>query len=130
VKERVRHTVSKNSSQLQHKASDVVSKVREVTPEQVQSGLGSAAESVRQRPVPFGVALAFCFGVVAGALFKRTWKLVAREEDAPKATDRQRTWLEVLPAAAVHGAVFGFVKAAVDRAGATGFQRATGARPA
>ena len=71
VKQRVRETVSKNADQLQHKASDVVSKVRGVTPEQVQSGLGSAADSVRQRPFPFAVAGAFLFGLLLGRLSGR-----------------------------------------------------------
>jgi hypothetical protein len=79
---------------------------------------------------PLGLTLSVLGGALAGALLKRIWRLVAHEEEAPKATDRHRTWREVLPAAAIHGAVFGLVKAAVDRAGATGFQRATGAWPA
>jgi hypothetical protein len=71
VKARVRESVSRNADQLQHRAGDVMSKVREVTPEQVQSGLGSAAGSVRQRPLPFGLAAAFLFGVLAGRLWSR-----------------------------------------------------------
>jgi hypothetical protein len=43
--------------------------------------------------------------------------------------DRNRSWSEILAAAAVEGAVFGAVKAAIDRAGATGFERATGTWP-
>ena len=35
----------------------------------------------------------------------------------------------MLASAAVHGAVFGTVKALLDRAGAKGFERATGAWP-
>jgi ElaB/YqjD/DUF883 family membrane-anchored ribosome-binding protein len=71
VKQRVRETVSKNTDQLQHKASDVMSRVRGVTPEQVQSGLGTAADSVRQRPFPFAVAGAFLFGLLLGRLMGR-----------------------------------------------------------
>lgn len=37
--------------------------------------------------------------------------------------------LGMLIAAAVQGAVFGVVKAAIDRGGATGFQKATGMSP-
>jgi hypothetical protein len=78
---------------------------------------------------PIGLFVSVLGGIAAGAAFKRTWKLVAHSEEAPKATDRQRTWAEVLPAAALQGAVFGLVKAAMDRAGARGFERATGAWP-
>jgi ElaB/YqjD/DUF883 family membrane-anchored ribosome-binding protein len=66
VKQRVRETVSKNTDQLQNRASDIMSKVRGVTPEQVQSGFGTAADSVRQRPFPFAVAGAFLFGLLLG----------------------------------------------------------------
>ena len=51
---------------------------------------------------------------------------VAHEEDAPKATDERRGRGETVAAATVRGAVFGGVKAATDRAGATGFSKATG----
>jgi hypothetical protein len=79
---------------------------------------------------PMGLAVSVLGAVMAGVVFKRTWKLVAHEEEAPKATDRQRSWKEVLLAAALQGAVFGLIKATVNRAGAKGFERATGAWPA
>ncbi|HVM63452.1 MAG TPA: DUF4235 domain-containing protein [Acidimicrobiales bacterium] len=78
---------------------------------------------------PLGLVMSVLGGLAAGALFKRAWRLLAHEDEAPKATDRGRGWREVLPAAALQGAVFGLVKAAADRAGATGFARATGAWP-
>jgi hypothetical protein len=68
-------------------------------------------------------------GVVAGAIFKRIWKVAAREEDAPKATDAQRGWREILLAAALQGAIFAVVKAAVDRGAAEGTRRVTGVWP-
>lgn len=68
--------------------------------------------------------------MLAGALFKQIWKLVAGEEDAPKATEQDRTWREVLLAAALQGAIFGVVKAVVDRGGAKGVRRLTGTWPA
>ena len=43
--------------------------------------------------------------------------------------DLDRSWREIIAAAALHGAVFGAVKAIVDRAGATGFAQATGVWP-
>ena len=78
---------------------------------------------------PLGVAFGALGGVLAGSVFKAVWKRVAHEEDAPKATEENRTWREVLAAAALQGATFGLVKAAVDRAGAKGFARATGTWP-
>jgi len=68
-------------------------------------------------------------GVVARAIFKRAWKLAAREEQAPKATDEQRGWAEILLAAALQGAIFALVKAAVDRGLAEGARKITGDWP-
>jgi hypothetical protein len=78
---------------------------------------------------PVGIAGGVLGGLLAGALFKRLWRLARHEPEAPKATDAQRGWTEVVLAAAVQGAVFGGVKAAIDRAGATAFARATGVWP-
>jgi hypothetical protein len=78
---------------------------------------------------PFGLASSVLGGVVAGMLFKQVWKRIAREEDAPKAVDERRGWREVIAAAAVQGAVFGTVKAVIDRGGAHGFRRITGVWP-
>ena len=78
---------------------------------------------------PIGLVSGVLAGMAAGAVFKELWKLVADEEDKPDAKDKSRGWTEVIAAAAVQGAVFGGVKAAVDRAGATGFERVTGVWP-
>ena len=78
---------------------------------------------------PFGLIVSVLGGIVAGMIFKRVWGAVGREDEAPKATDEANGWGEVLVAAAAEGAVFGGVKALVDRAGATGFAHVTGAWP-
>jgi hypothetical protein len=78
---------------------------------------------------PFGLIVSVLGGLAAGAAFKRIWRAVAHESDAPDAKDLQRGWREIVAAAALQGAVFGAVKAVVDRAGATGFARATGVWP-
>jgi hypothetical protein len=78
---------------------------------------------------PLALAVSVVGGVLAGLLFKQAWRVIAGEDEAPSATDRDRKWSEVLGAAALQGAVFGFVKAAVDRAGAEGFARTTGVWP-
>jgi hypothetical protein len=46
------------------------------------------------------------------------------------ATDEDRSWGEILVAAALQGAVFALVKAAVDRAGASGVRKVTDEWPA
>jgi hypothetical protein len=75
------------------------------------------------------MAVSVLGGVVAGAIFKRIWKLAAHEEEAPSATDARRGWPEVLIAAALQGAVFAVVKAALDRGTATAARELTGTWP-
>lgn len=75
---------------------------------------------------PFGMLFSLIGALLASALFKQVWRKVAHEEHAPKAKERDYSWKQVLPAAALEGAVFGFVKAATDRGGLKGFEKLTG----
>ena len=75
---------------------------------------------------PLGLAFSIAGGLLAGRLFKAIWTRVADEDEAPKPTQPDRSWKEIIPAAAVEGAVFGAVKAGVDRGGLRGFQKLTG----
>ena len=65
-------------------------------------------------------------GLLAGVIFKQAWKLAAGEEEAPKATDARRGYGEVLLAAALQGAIFALVKAALDRGAAQATRKVTG----
>jgi len=78
---------------------------------------------------PLGLIAGVLGGLLARKVFKRVWGVVAHEEEAPKATDASKGWAEVIVAATLEGAVFGGVKAAIDRAGAAGFRHLTGAWP-
>jgi Protein of unknown function (DUF4235) len=78
---------------------------------------------------PVGMLVSVLGGVLAGWIFKRVWKIAGREDDAPQATDAQRGWREVLLAAALQGAIFAAVKAAVDRGAAAGTRKLTGVWP-
>jgi hypothetical protein len=78
---------------------------------------------------PVGLLLSAGAGLAAGVLFKQIWKRVADDPDTPDATDENRGWGEILTAAALQGATFALVKAAVDRAGATGVKKITGEWP-
>ena len=68
-------------------------------------------------------------GAAAGAIFKHVWKIARHEDDAPEATDASRGWAEILLAAAIQGAIFGLVKAALDRGAAVSAQKLTGTWP-
>lgn len=79
---------------------------------------------------PVGAVLGLGAGVLASAVFRQVWRLLAGSDEAPEATDEQRGWGEVLAAAALQGAIFAAVQAFVDKAGATGVRRLTGRWPA
>ncbi|MFF5703631.1 DUF4235 domain-containing protein [Streptomyces sp. NPDC012794] len=79
---------------------------------------------------PVGLVLGATGGALAGVAFKQLWKRLGHEDDAPNATDEDRSWREILIAAALQGAVFAAVKAAVDRGGAVAAKRLTGTWPA
>ena len=78
---------------------------------------------------PVSMLVSILGGVLAGVIFKRVWKITAGEDEAPRATDARRSWREVLVAAALQGAVFALVKAAVDRGAAEGTRKLTGVWP-
>ncbi|MDP9796337.1 putative metal-dependent enzyme (double-stranded beta helix superfamily) [Catenuloplanes nepalensis] len=78
---------------------------------------------------PVGILAGVAAGAIAGAVFKEIWKLAGNDDDAPNATDEDRGWTEILVAAALQGAIFAVVKAAVDRGGAVGVRRVTGHWP-
>ena len=75
------------------------------------------------------VLVSLLAGMLAGAISQQLWKLAARQDEAPKATDAERGWHEILPAAALQGAVFAVVKAAADRGAAEGTHKLTGVWP-
>jgi len=77
---------------------------------------------------PFGIVIGIVAGQLAKALFTKIWAMVD-DEEAPKPTIEETSWAKVLSAAAVQGLVFQTVRAAVNRAGAVGFQHLTGVWP-
>jgi hypothetical protein len=79
---------------------------------------------------PFGLVLGAAAGAFAGFVFRRTWRALSHEDSTPQATDEGRGWTEILAAAALQGAIFAIVKAAVDRGGAESFHHLTGRWPA
>jgi hypothetical protein len=78
---------------------------------------------------PLSMLASVLAGLAASALFKKLWKAIAGEEDAPTADQPDRTWKEVASAAALQGAVAGGVGALVSRGSMRGFEKATGVWP-
>jgi hypothetical protein len=80
---------------------------------------------------PFGMLSGIVGGIVAAQVFRQLWARTTPGDsgEAPSALDSEYAWWQVLGAAAVQGAVFAVVKAAIDRAGAQAFQRWTGEWP-
>lgn len=78
---------------------------------------------------PVSVLVSVLGGMLAGVIFKPAWKLAAREDDAPQATDARRGWREILVAAVLQGAICALVKAAVGRGTAEGTRKLTGVWP-
>ena len=76
-----------------------------------------------------GMGVSVLGSIVAGAIFKRIWRVAPGEDEAPSATDARRSWSEVLIAAALQGAIFGVVKAVLDRGTATAARELTGIWP-
>ena len=74
-----------------------------------------------------GAGVSVLGGMAASAIFHRIWR-VAADEEVPSATDTRRSWPEVLIAAAIDGAIFAVVRAALDRGTATAVRELTGTR--
>ena len=77
---------------------------------------------------PVGILVGLIAGAVASQLFERLWAAVGTGEPADP-EDRDGSWLEIVASAALMGAIFGAVRAVVQRGGAIGFERATGIWP-
>ena len=77
---------------------------------------------------PFGIVLSIVAGMLAKRTFNWAWGKFD-DEEAPKPTQDETTWVKVLSAAAVQGMVFQTVRALVNRSGAEGFRWLTGVWP-
>jgi Protein of unknown function (DUF4235) len=93
------------------------------------AGAGVVEKMIKLLYKPVGLLVSVLGGLAAGAIFKQVWKLAADEDEAPEATDARRGWGEVLLAAALQGAIYALVKAAIDRGAAEGTRKVTGVWP-
>jgi pectin methylesterase-like acyl-CoA thioesterase len=77
---------------------------------------------------PFGIILGLLAGLLSKKLFDVIWGIFDNEEP-PKPTTRDANTSKVLAAAAVQGVTFKVTRAAVDRAGARGWNHLFGVWP-
>ena len=78
---------------------------------------------------PVDLVAGLLASLVAGLIFRRVWSVIEHEDDAPKPTDRQRGWMEILLAAGMYGTIFALIKAVMDRGAAEGTRKLTGTWP-
>lgn len=77
---------------------------------------------------PFALIVSLLAGFVSKKVFDLIWGLFD-EQEPPKPTTAQTTWTKLILATALQAVTFKVVRAAVDRAGAKGFERLTGTWP-
>jgi hypothetical protein len=77
---------------------------------------------------PFGVIAGIVGGLLARRLFTAVWGAID-DQEPPEATTERASWPRVLGAAAVQGMTFSVTRAAVNRAGARGFEHLFGIWP-
>ena len=68
-------------------------------------------------------------GMVASAIVGKVWKLTPGHDEAPEAIDTRRSWGESLTAAALQGAIFAVIRAAVERATVASAEKLAGEQP-
>lgn len=85
--------------------------------------------AVRLAYKPVGLLLGAAASAASAVIFRQIWKRIDGSDRAPDVRDPTRDWAEVLLAAALQGAIYALVRAAVDRAAVEGIARATGDWP-
>lgn len=76
-----------------------------------------------------GLLVGMLGGMLASAIVRKVWQLTPGEDEAPEAIDTRRSWGEILTAAALQGAIFAVIRAAVERATAASAEKLTGEQP-
>jgi hypothetical protein len=76
-----------------------------------------------------GLLVGVLGGMLASAIVGKVWKLTPGHDEAPEATDTRRSWAEILTAAALQGAIFAVIRAAVERATAASAEKLAGEQP-
>jgi hypothetical protein len=76
-----------------------------------------------------GLLVGVLGGMLASAIVRKIWELTPGHDEAPEAIDTRRSWGEILTAAALQGAIFAVIRAAVERATAASAEKLAGEPP-
>jgi hypothetical protein len=78
--------------------------------------------------LPFSLAIGFLAGLIAKKSFERVWGMID-DQEPPDAEHREVSYVKLVAALAIEGAIFRLVKGLVDHGSRRAFARATGAWP-
>lgn len=78
---------------------------------------------------PLAIIFGLLGGLIAGKIFDSMWDRIGDDDIPLEADQKEATWGMMLLGAALQGAIYAFVKAAIKRAGAQGVEKATGTWP-
>jgi hypothetical protein len=78
--------------------------------------------------VPFSIVGSILAGLVGKKLFEQVWGLID-EEEPPGPKHRETSWLKLIAAMALEGAIFRAVRGAFDHGARSSFARLTGTWP-
>ena len=76
-----------------------------------------------------GLLVGILGGMLASKIVSKVWELTPGHDEAPEAIDTRRSWAEILTAAALQGAIFAVIRAAVERATAASAEKLAGDQP-
>ena len=78
--------------------------------------------------MPFSILAGLIAGFLSKKIFDGIWQLFDNEE-APEPEHREISWVKLILALAIEGAVFRAVRGLVDHSARRGFHRVTGSWP-
>jgi hypothetical protein len=78
--------------------------------------------------IPVSVVGGIAAGLVGRKIFEQVWGLID-EEEPPSPKHRETTWIKLVAALALEGAIFRAVRGLFDHGSRVGFQRLVGAWP-
>jgi hypothetical protein len=78
--------------------------------------------------VPFSVVGGIAAGFVGKKLFEQVWGLID-DEEPPDSKHRETTWMKLIAALALEGAIFRAVRGLFDHGSRRGFARLVGTWP-